>query len=168
MNGGVACLIVIYDCVGTYDGIGWHVWWWWWIVNLLVEFVVTPVSVSICSAQDIYYTYIRSIYVRLVMLLYFIVWWCHVGMDDFIHGWGQCNEHSWWCRVRIIIMYRPMGTIWMIIIPLHLPLLSQMMLLLYLLCLHGYFMCTVDGTTIVLAVVRSCCCRPTFPLPPLL
>ena len=32
-------------------------------INLLVEFVAT--SVSICSAQDIYYTYIPSIYVRL-------------------------------------------------------------------------------------------------------
>ena len=25
MDVGVACLIVIYDCVGTYNGIGWHV-----------------------------------------------------------------------------------------------------------------------------------------------
>ena len=69
MDGGViwhdmACLIVIYNCVGTYEEI---------IImvgmlrnddiNLLVECVVT--SVSICSAQDIYYTNIPSIYVQL-------------------------------------------------------------------------------------------------------
>jgi len=59
-------LIVIYDCVGTNnetiimfgmlvnDD-----------VNLLVEFVVTSVSVPIRFPQDIYYTSIPSIYVQL-------------------------------------------------------------------------------------------------------
>ena len=59
-------LIIIYDCVGTNnetiimfgmlvnDD-----------VNLLVEFVVTSVSVPIRSPQDIYYTSIPSIYIQL-------------------------------------------------------------------------------------------------------
>ena len=102
-----------HDMLDCYIWLCWYIQWNdnnGWHVNFLLEFVVTSVSVSICSAQDIYYTYIPSIYVRLGDAVdYSIIWWRHVGMDDFIHGWGQCNDHLWWCRVRRIIMYRPMN-----------------------------------------------------------
>ena len=78
--------------------------------TLLVEFAVTsvPVSVSICSTKDNYSTIIPSIHVLMGDAVdCSIIWWCHVGMDDFVHGW-QCNNSLWWCNYQ----YRcPMGTI---------------------------------------------------------
>ena len=120
MDGGVvwhdmACLIVIYDCVGTYDGIGWHVGrWWWWIVGLLVEFVVMSVS--------IYYSNYICTVGWCCWLLYMMIscWYRSPGTQ---HGWQYNDDHSWWwwCHYQYqycmpgAITYCPMWTIQMAI-----------------------------------------------------
>ena len=55
--------------------------------NLLGVFVVTSVSEPIRSPQDIYYTIIPSIYVHSGDAVdCSIILWCHVGMDELVHG----------------------------------------------------------------------------------
>ena len=81
-------LIVIYDCFGTNDET--IIMFGMLVnddVNLLVEFVVTSVSVPICSPQDIYYTSIPSIYVQLGDAVDCFIWWCHVGTDELVRRW---------------------------------------------------------------------------------
>ena len=81
-------LIVIYDCVGVHDE---TIILFCMLVNddviLLVEFVVTSVSMSvpIRSPPDIYYTSIPNIYVQLGDAVDCFIRWCHVGTDELVH-----------------------------------------------------------------------------------
>ena len=124
-------LIVIYDSVGTYDEtiiMNWYVGQWWWIMstyllNLLsCPYPSTPPRI-ITTLLFQAYTYS---WVMLLIVLYDgavlvrMTWYT----DDSV-----MTAISIVCRVRWI-MYCPMGTIEMIIIPLYLPLLSRILLLL--------------------------------------
>ena len=98
-------LIVICAWVGTYvrrnDNNGLACWT-KIKVDLLAEFFF--MSMSICSPQDNYYTSIPSIYVLLGDAVdCYILWWYHVGTDDFVNRW-QCNDHSWWCCDNAVTM----------------------------------------------------------------
>ena len=119
---------------GLYDKMiimDWYMDWglvWWWCVycHICLHFHPLPPEYFL----HYYLKHVRSISDSVDCSL----WWDHVGMDELVHIW-QCNSHS--CHVAISIVcwvqwmiYHPRGTLRMVIIPLHLPLLSWTLLLL--------------------------------------